>query len=44
VPVYDTGALLAAERRDRAIIHLHEQALAGGVFPIVHSVVLAQAW
>jgi len=44
VLVYDTGALLAAERRDRTIFLLHEQALAGGVFPIVHSLVLAQAW
>jgi len=41
--IYDTGALLAAERRDKTIFLLHEQALAAGVFPIIHSVVLAQA-
>ncbi len=42
--VYDTGALLAAERRDKAIFLLHEQALSAGVFPLVPTVVLAQAW
>jgi hypothetical protein len=44
VLVYDTGALLAAHRRDKTIFLLHEQALIGGVFPVVHSVVIAQAW
>ncbi len=42
--VYDTGALLAAERRHRGVWALHEQSLAGGVRPIVPVVVLAQAW
>lgn len=42
--VYDTGALLAAERRHRRLWTLHEQSLASGVRPIVPVVVLAQAW
>ncbi len=42
--VYDTAALLAAERRHRGLWALHEQSLAGGVRPIVPVVVLAQAW
>ncbi|MGH3721837.1 MAG: PIN domain-containing protein [Pseudonocardiaceae bacterium] len=42
--VYDTGALLAGERRHRGLWALHEQSLAGGVRPIVPVVVLAQAW
>ena len=42
--VYDTGALLAAERRHRGLWALHEQSLSGGVRPIVPVVVLAQAW
>ncbi len=42
--VYDTGALLAAERRHRGLWALHEQSLAGGICPIVPVVVLAQAW
>jgi len=42
--VYDTGALLAAERRHRGLWALHEQSLAGGVRPIVPVVVLAKAW
>ena len=42
--VYDTGALLAAERRHRGLWALHEQSLAGGIRPIVPVVVLAQAW
>ncbi|MGH3999848.1 MAG: PIN domain-containing protein [Pseudonocardiaceae bacterium] len=42
--VYDTGALLAAERRHRGVWALHEQSLVGGVRPIVPVVVLAQAW
>lgn len=42
--VYDTGALLAAERRHRGLWALHEQSLANGVRPIVPVVVLAQAW
>ena len=42
--VYDTGALVAAERRDRAMWALHDQALVGGVDLVVPVVVLAQAW
>lgn len=42
--VYDTGALLAAERRHRGLWALHEQSLGSGVRPIVPVVVLAQAW
>jgi hypothetical protein len=44
--VYDTGALVVAERRHRGLwaLHEHEQSLAGGVRPIVPVVVLAQAW
>ncbi|MGH3824226.1 MAG: PIN domain-containing protein [Pseudonocardiaceae bacterium] len=42
--VYDTGALVAAERRHRGVWALHEQSLAGGVRPIVPVVILAQAW
>lgn len=42
--VYDTGALLAAERRHREFWALHEQSLASGIRPIVPVVVLAQAW
>ncbi|MGH4000371.1 MAG: hypothetical protein ACRDTJ_23250 [Pseudonocardiaceae bacterium] len=41
--VYDTGALLAAERRHRVLGALHEQSLASGVRPIVPVVVLTQA-
>ncbi len=42
--LYDTGAVLAAERRHRDLWVLHEQSLASGVRPIVPVVVLAQAW
>lgn len=42
--VYDTGALVAAERRHRGMWALHEQSLASGVRPIVPVVILAQAW
>jgi hypothetical protein len=42
--VYDTGALLAAERRHRGLWALHEESLASGNRPIVPVVVLAQAW
>ncbi|MGQ0774751.1 MAG: PIN domain-containing protein [Pseudonocardiales bacterium] len=42
--VYDTGALLAAERRHRNLWALHEQSIAGGIRPIVPVMVLAQAW
>lgn len=42
--VYDTGALLAAERRDRFMWSLHDEALGRDVVPVVPVVVLAQAW
>ncbi len=42
--VYDTGVLLAAERRDARLWALHDEALARGVVPLVPVVVLAQAW
>lgn len=42
--VYDTGALLAAERRDARLWALHDEALARDVVPLVPVVVLAQAW
>ena len=42
--VYDTGALLAAERRDGRLWALHDEVLARDVVPRVPVVVLAQAW
>ena len=42
--VYDAGALIAAERRDRRFLAFHDEALAAGVRPVVPVVVLAQAW
>jgi predicted nucleic acid-binding protein len=42
--VYDTGALLAAERRDVTMSLLHQQVVRSGARPIVPAVVLAQAW
>lgn len=42
--VYDTGALLAAERRDARLWALHDEVLARDVVPLVPVVVLAQAW
>jgi hypothetical protein len=42
--VYDTGALLAAERRDARMWERHAAALAAGIVPVVPVVVLAQAW
>ena len=42
--VYDTGALLAADRRDTRLWALHAEALARDVIPLVPVVVLAQAW
>lgn len=41
---YDTGALLGAERTDRALWALHRAALARGARPTVPAPVLAQAW
>lgn len=42
--LYDTGALLAAERSERRMWALHQRCLARGLVPVVPSVVLAQAW
>ncbi|HEU0089383.1 MAG TPA: hypothetical protein VFQ77_17365 [Pseudonocardiaceae bacterium] len=42
--LYDTGALVAAERRHPLIWRLHDRANAAGVVPVVPVVVLAQAW
>lgn len=42
--MYDTGALIAAERNNRLMWALHKRLLQNGVAPIVPSVVLAQAW
>lgn len=42
--LYDTGALVAAERRHPLIWRLHDRANAAGIVPVVPVVVLAQAW
>ena len=42
--VYDTGALVAADRNDRRIWALHAGYLAEGVAPVVPAGVLAEAW
>lgn len=42
--VYDTGALLAAERRSPDLLALHERLTSARVRPLVPVVVLAQAW
>ena len=42
--VYDTGALLAAERRNPDFLALHDELMASRIRPIVPVVVLAQAW
>jgi predicted nucleic acid-binding protein len=42
--VYDTGALLAVERRNPDFLALHDELTAARVRPIVPVVVLAQAW
>jgi predicted nucleic acid-binding protein len=42
--VYDTGALLAAERREPDFLALHDEVTAARIRPIVPVVVLAQAW
>lgn len=42
--VYDTGALLAAERRDPDLLALHDELTAARIRPIVPVVVLAQSW
>jgi predicted nucleic acid-binding protein len=42
--VYDTGALLAAERHNPDFLALHDELAAARIRPIVPVVVLAQAW
>ncbi len=42
--IYDTGALLAAERRNPDFLALHDEATSARIRPIVPVVVLAQAW
>src|SRR5260370_29245925 len=42
--VYDTGALLAAERRNPDLLALHDEMASARIRPIVPVVVLAQAW
>lgn len=42
--VYDTGALVAAERRNERLWYFHGSLLDERVRPVVPSVVLAQAW
>jgi predicted nucleic acid-binding protein len=42
--VYDSGALVAAERRDARFVTMHERFASAGIRPIVPVVVLAQAW
>ncbi|HUZ25162.1 MAG TPA: PIN domain-containing protein [Streptosporangiaceae bacterium] len=42
--VYDTGALLAAERRNPDFLGLHDELTGARIRPIVPAVVLARAW
>jgi predicted nucleic acid-binding protein len=42
--VYDTGALLAAERRNPDFLALHDELTSARIRPLVPVVVLAQAW
>jgi predicted nucleic acid-binding protein len=42
--LYDTGALVGAERHDRRVWAIHEQLMIESATPVVPSVVLAQAW
>jgi len=41
---YDTGALIAGERKDRRMWALHEGYLAEEVIPVVPAPVVAEAW
>lgn len=41
---YDTGALIGADRADRRVGLLHQDALDRGEMPTVPAAVLAQAW
>jgi hypothetical protein len=42
--LYDAGALLAAEREDRAVWRYHATTLRMGTRPVVPAPVVAQAW
>jgi rRNA-processing protein FCF1 len=42
--VYDSGALLAAERGNARFVALHRRWLQAGITPVVPTVVLAQVW
>jgi predicted nucleic acid-binding protein len=42
--VYDTGALLSAERRNPDFLALHDELTKARIRPLVPVVVLAQAW
>jgi hypothetical protein len=42
--VYDTGALIAGERNDRALWALHRRALERGTVPVVPMPVLVEGW
>jgi len=42
--VYDTGALVAAERQNARFLALHDELLTAGIRPVVPVAVLAQAW
>ncbi|MBB6171158.1 putative nucleic acid-binding protein [Nocardiopsis mwathae] len=42
--VYDTGALIAAERGSSRMLSLHRELIKAHVYPTVPVVVLAQAW
>lgn len=42
--IYDSGALIAAERGHRAFLAMHRESLAAEIDPIVPDVVLAQVW
>lgn len=42
--VYDTGALIAAERGNRAVWGLHQDYVDDEVTPVVPATVLAEAW
>lgn len=42
--IYDTAALIAAERRDQRIWRLHQLALSRGERPSVPTPVLVEAW
>lgn len=42
--VYDTGALIAAERGDARLLRIHAAQVASGQLPLVPTVVIAQAW